>query len=351
LIHRTTVARLGVVAGFWMLFGLQLVWAWWREVGFSWEPLAWSFTYAAVAFGASIPGFAAIVWTQRRTAASAVRLRWLSLACAVLASSLVFAAIVAVWFARDRGGVFSWLQVAGFMPWFVIVAIPLLLVLVHTERAGDFARQLAHEHRAQLERERQAAEARLQRLQSQIEPHFLFNTLASIKELARRDPGCAASLLTDLAEYLRQSVPAANGSLESTVAAEVARTEAYLRLFAIRMAGRLKTDVRVPGDIRDAALPPLMLGTLVENAIKHGIAPRADGGTVGIEFRRDGDDLVMTVSDDGLGFRGQAGGGIGLANTQARLAMLYGDNARLDVSPNPGGGVLAAIRLPFRLAA
>jgi len=109
--------------------------------------------------------------------------------------------------------------------------------------------------------------------------------------------------------------------------------------------------VRVPGEIRDAALPPLMLGTLVENAIKHGIAPCADGGTVGIDFRRDGDVLVMTVSDNGLGFRGQAGGGIGLANTQARLAMLYGDNASLDVSPNPGGGVRAAIRLPFRLAA
>jgi len=117
------------------------------------------------------------------------------------------------------------------------------------------------------------------------------------------------------------------------------------------MGDRLRVHVDVPAAIETAQIPPLMLGTLVENAIKHGIGPKASGGTLGLAARRDGDVLEVNVGDDGLGFRSRSGHGIGLANIRARLETLFGSAATLDLAANPGGGVTATIRLPFRLAA
>jgi LytS/YehU family sensor histidine kinase len=116
------------------------------------------------------------------------------------------------------------------------------------------------------------------------------------------------------------------------------------------MGGRLHVVSDIPAELDSAMVPSLMLGTLVENAIKHGIGPRAAGGTLTVKARRQGEDLEFSVADDGVGFRGRCGYGIGLDNIQARLETLHGSDARLDIANNAGGGVTATIRIPYRMA-
>ena len=199
---------------------------------------------------------------------------------------------------------------------------------------------------AQTATEKELTVARLNLLHAQVEPHFLYNTLASAQLLTRSEPAQADRMLGHLIQYLRHSLPSADESL-STLGDELERTRAYLEIIRIRMGPRLAMEVDVPDALRAIALPPMMLQTLVENAIKHGLEPKPGGGTVWIFARRDEDRVMVTVADNGQGFGVATGGtGIGLKNVRERLRLLYGERASLAVVANVPDGVAATITVP-----
>jgi LytS/YehU family sensor histidine kinase len=185
-------------------------------------------------------------------------------------------------------------------------------------------------------------------LQAQIEPHFLFNTLATIKRLYMVDLAQGKAMLRDLTDYLRAALPQMRES-GSTLERELALSRAYLNVQQVRMGARLKVDITAPEELLVACLPPMMLPTLVENAVRHGLNPLPQGGTIRIRAERDGDRLRVVVADNGAGFHEAAGPGVGLANTRERLATLYGAEGRLKFDGNSEGGITAAIELPYHV--
>ncbi|MBA2239496.1 MAG: histidine kinase, partial [Lysobacter sp.] len=160
---------------------------------------------------------------------------------------------------------------------------------------------------AQTATEKELTVAKLSLLHAQVEPHFLYNTLASAQLLTRSDPARADQMLGHLIQYLRRSLPRADDEL-STLGAELERALAYLEILKIRMGPRLTVEVDVPENLRATPLPSMMLQTLVENAIKHGLEPRTGGGTVWILAKEVEGRVSVTVADDGLGFTEQGGG-------------------------------------------
>jgi len=209
------------------------------------------------------------------------------------------------------------------------------------------------ERLARVEQEALAAQAELARLQAQIEPHFLFNTLSNVVSLIDSQPAAARDMLLNLTALLRTSL--ARSRRESvTLAEELELLRAYLGIMAIRMGPRLQWRIEADDDILGASLPPLLVQPLVENAIRHGLEPKPAGGQLTIRCTRDGDTVAIRVEDDGLGLdacaqSGAAGGhGLGLANIRQRLAQRHGNAAHLELSPGAGGGVCASLRLPFQ---
>ncbi len=192
----------------------------------------------------------------------------------------------------------------------------------------------------------QMDEARLQTLLAQIEPHFLFNTLATVRSLYQSEPAAAASMLDNLSRYLTIALPRMRES-ESTVGREAAMAESYLSIQQIRMGARLRYSIDVSADLQGAPLPPMMLLTLVENALKHGVGPQPEGGAISITAARKDGQLLLQVADTGRGFAKQLGNGAGLANIRARLAALHGASARLRLGVNSPRGVIATIILPL----
>ncbi len=215
------------------------------------------------------------------------------------------------------------------------------------------AERRRNEQRAaeQTATEKELSVARLNLLHAQIEPHFLYNTLANAQVLTRSEPQQADRMLGHLIQYLRHSLPS-TGEAMSTLGDELERTRAYLEILRIRMGPRLALEVDVPDALRAIQMPSMMLQTLVENAIKHGLEPKPGGGTVWLLARRDDDRVAITVADDGLGF-GVAGGGtgIGLKNVRERLRLIYGERATLSVVANAPEGVAATITVPAVAAA
>lgn len=212
------------------------------------------------------------------------------------------------------------------------------------------ARRLAGEADA-----RRRAEQRLAVLQAQVSPHFLFNTLASIRALVRPSPELAERTLDALAEHLRAAMPrlAPDGALPPTTLAEqLAVARSYLALMQLRLGGRLAFAVEAEDGLDAHPFPPLLLITLVENAVTHGIEPKVGEGRIDVRARRDGARLVVEVDDDGAGLQPGTSGGVGLANVRAQLAARYGDAASLAVGPGPDGrGFRARIALPLQGAA
>ena len=203
---------------------------------------------------------------------------------------------------------------------------------------------------AQTKTEKELTVARLSLLHAQVEPHFLYNTLANAQLLTRSDPERAEQMLGHLIQYLRHSLPREAES-PSTLGAELERAIAYLEILKIRMGSRLDVQVDVPEALRNTAMPQMMLQTLVENAIKHGLEPRTTGGTVWIRARRDDDTVAVTVADNGNGFDTKTSGtGIGLKNVRERLRLMYGGRATLSVVANFPAGVAATITLPAQAA-
>lgn len=203
--------------------------------------------------------------------------------------------------------------------------------------------------RAELDGTALAAEfdrAQLDLLRAQVEPHFLFNTLATIRTLAYAEPRTAAILVDNLLRYLMAALPKlrkADSSLED----ETELIEAYLRIQQVRMGIRLSYKVTIPHALKGVRVPSVMLLTLVENAIKHGIGPAADGGSVHVSAKQQAGTLFLTVIDSGLGMQAQAGYGSGLANVRARLALLYRERASLFLESASPRGVVATIQIPL----
>ena len=200
----------------------------------------------------------------------------------------------------------------------------------------------------------QVAEARLGALRMQLHPHFLFNSLNAITVLVRdKDTAAAGRMLELLSDVLRQ-VLRADQPHEVSLADELQFLERYLAIEQVRFSDRLAVRIDVDDVLRDAAVPEFLLQPLVENALRHGIAHRADGGVVEISATRDGDALVLTVTDNGPGQTATAsrdGNGLGLSNIRERLTTLYGSRARVDLlarPPREGGGTVATVRIPYR---
>jgi two-component system, LytTR family, sensor kinase len=198
----------------------------------------------------------------------------------------------------------------------------------------------------------QLAEARLGALRMQLNPHFLFNSLNAITVLVRdRNTDAASRMLELLSDVLRR-VLRAEGTHETALSTELQFLERYLAIEQVRFSDRLRPRIEIDPTVAGAAVPRFILQPLVENALRHGIAARADAGALEIAARREGDDLVLTVRDDGPGLRPGVppSGGVGLANTRARLAALYGERASLHIANAEGGGVVATVRLPYHEA-
>jgi LytS/YehU family sensor histidine kinase len=181
-----------------------------------------------------------------------------------------------------------------------------------------------------------------------VEPHFLYNTLGSAKYLVRSDPEGAERIIDSLILYLRHSLPRLDAAL-STLGDEIERVRAYLDIMQIRMGERLQTAINVPDALKAIPFPTMMLQTLVENAIKHGLEPKTGGGTVWIMAVARDDRVAVTVADDGIGLTtSTAGSGIGLRNVRERLDLAYGGEASFDLAGNFPGGVAATITVPAR---
>lgn len=206
---------------------------------------------------------------------------------------------------------------------------------------------------AALRAQTELAQTRL--LEAQIEPHFLFNTIANLRRTWNVDAALGLRMHDNLLRYLQAALPQMRAS-QGTLGQEVELVRAYLELFSLRMGARLSYTIEVPEPLTAQAFPRMMLITLVENAIKHGLMPSDDGGTVCIEAVAEGGQLQVSVSDNGVGFGAAdtGGSGVGLANIRARLATQYRGEARLSVEslalPPDGRGVRASIRIPCAAA-
>ena len=203
---------------------------------------------------------------------------------------------------------------------------------------------------------RQVVEARMAAMQAQVEPHFLFNTLASIDHLIETDPARASVMQKNLIALLRASMPTmreasgGNGNGVRDLGREIAVIRPYLEILKVRMEERLTTEIAVPDGLLSAEFPPMMIQTLVENAIKHGLEPKPEGGHLRVAAEIVHGKLQMTVSDTGLGFgkAATAGTGVGLANIRERLQLLYGPKASLTVAENQPSGTLVTVTVPYK---
>jgi two-component sensor histidine kinase len=206
----------------------------------------------------------------------------------------------------------------------------------------------AYLERKMTEAHKHANEARLKLLETQLEPHMLFNTLANLRALIGVDPERAQGMLDHMIAYLRATLNASRTATHS-LQAEFDRLHDYLELMAIRMGPRLAFSLELPAELAQRAVPALLLQPLVENSIQHGLEPKVEGGRVTVAARVQGGQLVLEVADTGVGPSGTtaAGKGFGMAQVRERLATLYDDAASIDFAAAPHGGARTVIRLPL----
>jgi two-component system LytT family sensor kinase len=295
-----------------------------------------------------------VVWLARRYPPER-RPRWLAATIhlgAALVFSFIYVALRAV-----VGQLDSW--VAGESASFVEIFGPLLArtfpfnlliygVIVAASHAIDYYRKY-HERTVQtLELEKHLTEARLQALLHQLKPHFLFNTLNGIASLMHTDVEAADRMLVRLSELLRITM-AHTGAPQTSLRDELAFLERYLEIERIRFRNRLEVSIAVDPEAIEAQVPSLILQPIVENAVRHGIEPQSRSGRIALTGAREDGQLVLTVTDNGSGL--PAGGpgreGIGLANTRARLAELYGRRHKFELVNGPAGGLCVRIVIPY----
>ncbi len=302
----------------------------------------------AQCIGITICLFVLAAWSAARTRGSGMRtvLLGLALSFGALCGTALASGLLGV----PGGGA---LKDSRFMWQIVGISLIFGVIITHffysREQLAATA-QLAQEERLmRLSSEKLALEASLQRLQAQVEPHFLFNTLSTIVSLMERDPARAKTMQLDLIRYLRTTLSRTQAA-ETTLGQEVDLIRAYVNLFSIRMEERLQYAIEVPEALHPLPLPPMLLQPIVENALLHGLEPKISGGRIRIRAARQQGQLVITVSDTGRGLDRQKGPGVGLTNVRERLARLYGNGGRLTITENETGGVTAVIEIPLATA-
>lgn len=284
-------------------------------------------------------------------------LRWInrqSFATIVLCYSVVGTAIVTgsfflVSLLPGFDGIDRWLFtkqqiISSFIISFIV---SLVIATIWRRRADELVGQLelARERERAESAERSAVEASLRALQAQIEPHFLFNTLANVTSLIHARPDDAKKMLEEFIAYLRASL-ATTREAQTSLHQEFQMMQSFLAVLKVRMGNRLATRVDLPSDLQGFRIPPMLVQPLVENAIKHGLEPKVEGGEVALKAERDGDSIKITVEDTGMGFQGAANKGIGLQNVRERLDKLFQGRAHLSIEENKPSGTRMVITLP-----
>lgn len=301
-------------------------------------------------YSASIaPIVIAVVAADALTPARGV-VRWL-----VMASALLVSTFAGQWVAFHMGdadpAVVAGSQAywRGFLSMWLMFCFPALLLLgIHEfHRLGVQAMDDAFRARAsRIALESELSRAQFQTLRAQVEPHFLFNTLANLRRLYGLDSQAGRELLHSLRTYLQAALPQLRDQ-QPRLREEAVLIRAYLDIFRVRMGARLSYEVDFPVELLNVRVPPMMLLTLVENAIKHGLAPLPEGGYLRVSARARNRSLELHVADSGRGMGAGSGQGSGLANIRARLAAAYGAEAALALSLNRPRGVTATLRLPL----
>ncbi len=232
--------------------------------------------------------------------------------------------------------------------WYILLSFG-VKVLAGGKRKAELAATDATAKAEVATLERRLLEAQMATLQAQIEPHFLFNTLALIGQLIETDPPQAARIHQNLIEYLRATLPQMRATGGGTLGRQVQLSRSYLAIMQARMKDRLKVNFDVPASLEHAPFPPMMLQTLIENAIKHGLEPKIEGGRIDISAQLDNGFMQVNVRDNGAGFNMHADEGVGLANIRERLRLLYENRAELIIEAPLDGGAIAAIRVPYSM--
>jgi signal transduction histidine kinase len=237
--------------------------------------------------------------------------------------------------------------------WLLVMALFGTKALVGGKKRAEAEMQSATAAAERESMQRQLSEARMQAMQAQVEPHFLFNTLASVEHLIETDPPRASKMQRTLIQYLRAVLPQMReNSLVTNLGREVDMVKSYLDLLKMRMEERLTVEIDVPVGLRSAAFPPMMLQSMVENAIKHGLECKPEGGHLAVRAEIVDSRLRVTVADDGVGFgvMPSQGTGLGLSNIRERLQLLHGEAGKLHIAANSPSGVIATIEVPYELA-
>ena len=259
--------------------------------------------------------------------------------------------LLAFWILRWRNG-YEWLfaprSIISIVALSLVLTGLLLLIFVPRERAARAEATIAREQARVAAAERETTTAQLKLLEAQVEPHFLYNTLANVVSLVDGEPALAKRMIERLIALLRATAAAATGS--ATLGGQVELLRAYLEILELRMGARLRWRIDLPAELAGLRVPPMLLQPIVENAIKHGLEPTVDGGALTVTVRRDDRRLLLEVADTGRGIRATAprdAPGLGLANLRARLAAQYGSAAHIEVSDNAPHGTRVALALPL----
>ena len=241
-------------------------------------------------------------------------------------------------------------SLVSLLPFAVCVAVFMFLVLTMGERRMT-RETLAARQAAQIATAAQLlAEARLRALQAQIEPHFLYNTLANVLGLIDTQPAKARQLLERFIEFLRASLAASRAN-SATIGAELDMSAAYLDVLAVRMGPRLRYGIEIADECRALAIAPMLLQPVIENAVAHGLEPKVDGGEIMIRATASDAGICIEISDTGIGLTdapAKPGGGVGLSNLRARLRSIYGAGAQVQLLENQPGGITVRLLLPIR---
>lgn len=243
-------------------------------------------------------------------------------------------------------------MVARMLPFAVLMAIFIFSILVSTEKRIRAQAESARQRELIAVNAVQLAQAQLRALQAQIEPHFLYNTLANVVSLIEVQPSTAKLMLERLIDFLRANLAASRADM-ATLGSEAALAGAYLELLKMRMGSRLIYRIEIADELRQFPIAPMLLQPLIENAISHGLEPKIEGGEICLSAEKSGDMLYIQIRDTGVGIAAngvvsqKSGGGVGMNNLRVRLHSLYGGKARLQLSDNTPSGLIAKICLPM----
>ena len=344
---------------FWTLLGMAFAAQLFLSRSGIGSPVSWEFAVGRALADWYVYGLLSLpsIWLAKRFHIE--RAHWQRTVLVHLAASAIFSVLWMVlrsliegWLSRGEPGSLSFAAAfshALFATFFFNLLIYWAVISVAHTLA--YYRKYAERELRTAELESSLTQARLQALQMQLNPHFLFNTLNSISSLMHQDVEAADRMIARLSELLRYALESTN-SQEVPLREELHFLDRYLEIQQRRFGDRLTVKRNIQPDTLAGLVPTLVLQPLVENSIRHGIAPRARPGRILLRARRSGDTLHLEVSDDGVGLQGKAAidEGVGLSNTRARLQQLYGEAHRFEFSESAEGGLAVSLTIPWREA-